>query len=112
MRSRLADFLRRRKQLVETRKAEKLRRHSAGQPELLRDIDTMIVILSRRIDKLDGQTKAIIKQSRELTEQASLLAAVPGIGPTVLTTLLGELPELGTLGRRQIASLAGLAPHA
>jgi transposase len=112
MRSRLADFLRRRKQLVDTRKAEKLRRHSAGQPELLRDIDTMIVILNRRIDKLDGQIKAIIKQSRELTEQANLLTAVPGIGPTVLATLPGELPELGTLDRRQIASLAGLAPHA
>jgi len=37
---------------------------------------------------------------------------VPGIGPTVLATLLGELPELGTLCRRRIASLAGLAPHA
>ena len=37
---------------------------------------------------------------------------MPGIGPTVLATLLGELPELGTLCRRRIASLAGLAPHA
>ncbi len=54
----LADFLRRRKQLVDTRKAEKLRHHSANQPELLRDIDTMIVTLNRRINKLDGQIKA------------------------------------------------------
>jgi transposase len=37
---------------------------------------------------------------------------VPGIGPTVLATLLGELPELGTLDGRRIVSLAGLAPHA
>ena len=37
---------------------------------------------------------------------------MPGIGPTVLATLLGELPELGRLDRRKIASLAGLAPHA
>ena len=47
-----------------------------------------------------------------LAEQARLLSAVPGIGPTVLATLLGELPELGTLCRRRIASLAGLALHA
>uniref|UniRef100_UPI000490C95E transposase n=1 Tax=Azorhizobium doebereinerae TaxID=281091 RepID=UPI000490C95E len=47
-----------------------------------------------------------------LSAQAALLTAVPGIGPTVLATLLGELPELGTLCRRRIASLAGLAPHA
>lgn len=111
-RLRLADFLRRRKQLVAFRKAEKLRRHSAGQPEILRDIDAMIALLSRRIEKLDRQIADLIAQSPELTQQARLLAPVPGIGPTVLATLLGELPELGTLCRRRIASLAGLAPHA
>ncbi|ANH06880.1 transposase (plasmid) [Shinella sp. HZN7] len=111
-RKRLADFLRRRKQLVEARKAEKLRRHSAGQPELLHDIDSMIAIFDRRIEKLDKQIAAIIGESRDLAAQAHLLSAVPGIGPTVLATLLGELPELGTLDRRRIASLAGLAPHA
>lgn len=111
-RKRLADFLRRRKQLVEARKAEKLRRHSAGQPELLRDIDSMITILDRRIEKLDKQIAEIIADSPALADQARLLTAVPGIGPTVLATLLGELPELGALDRRPIASLAGLAPHA
>jgi len=39
------------------------------------------------------------------------LASVPGIGKTIARTLLAELPELGTLGRREIASLAGLAPY-
>lgn len=111
-RLRLADFIRRRKQLVEFRKAEKLRRHSAGQAEILREIETMIALLSRRIDKLDRQIAELIAQSPELTERAQLLAPVPGIGPTVLATLLSELPELGSLCRRRIASLAGLAPHA
>ena len=37
---------------------------------------------------------------------------IPDIGPTVLAVLLGDLPELGRLDRRRIASLAGLAPHA
>lgn len=111
-RQRLADFLRRRRQLVEARKAEKLRRHAAGQPELLRDIDGMIAILDRRIGTLDRQIAEIIADSPALAAQARLLAAAPGIGPTVLATLLGALPELGTLDRRRIASLAGLAPHA
>ena len=111
-RKRLADFLRRRKQLVEARKAEKLRRHSAGQLELLQDIESMIAILDQRIDKLDKQIAAIISESKPLAAQAQLLSAVPGVGPTVLATLLGELPELGTLDRRRLASLAGLAPHA
>lgn len=111
-RTRLADFLRRRKQLVEMRKAEKVRRHSAGQPAILREIEAMITLLDRRIGRLDREIAAQIKTSPTLAEQARLLSDVPGIGPTVLATLLGELPELGTICRRRIASLAGLAPHA
>ncbi|MCQ9156935.1 transposase [Acidomonas methanolica] len=93
-RATLADFLRRRRQLVDMRKAEKLRRHSAGH------------------DDIAEQIKAMIAADRTLADQAALMSAVPGIGPTVLAILLGELPELGTLCRRKIASLAGLAPHA
>ena len=111
-RTRLADFLRRRKQLVEMRKAEKVRRHNAGQPEILHEIETMIALLDRRVDDMDREIAALIAASPVLAERARLLSAVPGIGPTVMATLLGELPELGTLCRRRIASLAGLAPHA
>lgn len=111
-RSRLSDFLRRRRQLVDMRKAEKLHRHSAGQPEIAQAIEAMIDLLSQQIAQLDRQIAGFIAQDRALSEQAQLLTTVPGIGPTVLTALLGELPELGTLCRRKIASLAGLAPHA
>lgn len=110
-RSRLGDFLRRRRQLVDMCKAEKLHRHSAGQPEIAQAIETMIDLLSQQIAQLDRQIAGFIAQDQTLSEQARLLTAVPGIGPTVLATLLGELPELGTLCRRKIASLAGLAPH-
>jgi transposase len=111
-RVRLADFLRRRKQLIEMRKAEKVRRHNAGQPAILREIETTIALLDQRVAHMDREIAALIETSPALAEQARLLSAVPGIGPTVLATLLGELPELGTLCRRRIASLAGLAPHA
>lgn len=111
-RTRLADLLRRRRQLVEMRKAEKTRKHDAGRREIERDIDSMIAIFERRIAKLDAQIKVLIDQEPELLELASLLRPVPGVGPTVLATLLGELPELGKLCRRKIACLAGLAPHA
>ena len=111
-RVRLADLLRRRNQLVEMRKADKLRRHDAGQPDILADIESTIADFTRRIETIDKQIAELIAQSPELAEQARLLSAVPGIGPTVLATLLAELPELGTRCRRRIASLAGLAPHA
>ncbi|OAG71752.1 transposase [Gluconobacter japonicus] len=72
----------------------------------------MIALLSTQISVLDQRIKAIIAADRALAEQAALMSTVPGIGPTVMAVLLGELPELGTLCRRKIASLAGLAPHA
>jgi len=111
-RIKLADYLRRRRQLVDMRKAEKVRRHSAGQRDILKDIDTLIRILDRRIEAMDIKIRTLIEEDEVLSDDARLLAAVPGIGPTVLATLLGELPELGRLDRRKIASLAGLAPHA
>ncbi len=111
-RTRLADLLRRRRQLVEARKAEKLRLHDAGSRDIVNDIKSMIAILDRRIAKFDARIDAQIKKEPALTRQAALLRSVPGVGPTVLATLLAELPELGRLRRRQIASLAGLAPHA
>ena len=86
-RTRLADFVRRRRQLVEMRKAEKVRRHSAGRPELLREIEGMIALLDRRI-------AALIAQSPTLAVKARLLAAVPGVGPTVLAILLSPGPAL------------------
>ncbi|MFC0569353.1 transposase [Gluconobacter japonicus] len=94
------------------RKAEKLRRHSAGHDDIAEQIDAMIALLSIQISVLDQRIKAIIAADRALAEQAALMSAVPVIGPTVMAVLLGELPELGTLCRRKIASLAGLAPHA
>ncbi|ATJ89789.1 hypothetical protein HK16_03045 [Acetobacter senegalensis] len=111
-RATLADFLRRRRQLVDMRKAEKLRRHSAGHDDIAEQIDAMIALLSTQISVLDQRIKAIIAADRALAEQAALMSTVPGIGPTVMAVLLGELPELGTLCHRKIASLAGLAPHA
>ncbi|WP_075223185.1 IS110 family transposase [Acuticoccus yangtzensis] len=111
-RSRLSDFLRRRRQLVDIRKAEKTRRHNAGQDEIAFQIEAMIDLLTRQIAELDRVIARLIEEDLTLSSQARLLRAVPGIGPTVLATLLGEIPELGTLDRRRIASLAGLAPHA
>jgi transposase len=106
------DFLRRRRQLVDIRKAEKLHRHSTGKIEIATAIETMIELLGRQFADLDRHIANLITDDRQLAGQARLLSAVPGIGPTVLATLLGELAELGTFCRRRIASLAGLAPHA
>ena len=51
-----------------------------------------------------------IRGSAVWAEKEDLLASVPGIGKTIARTLIAELPELGSLNRRQIAALVGLAP--
>lgn len=56
--------------------------------------------------------RTLIAASHALSEQARLLSAVRGVGPTVPAALLGGSPELGALRRRRIASLVGPAPHA
>ena len=53
-----------------------------------------------------------IKADRSLAADFALLTSMPGCGPILAATLLAEMPELGALDRRQIASLAGLAPVA
>ncbi|GBR36660.1 hypothetical protein AA101099_0432 [Neoasaia chiangmaiensis NBRC 101099] len=59
-RATLADFLRRRRQLVDMRKAEKLRRHSAGHDDIAEQINTMIALLSTQISAIDQRIKAMI----------------------------------------------------
>lgn len=111
-RMRLADFLRRRRQLVDMCKAEKLHRHSAGQPEFAQAIETMIALLDEQVTAFDRQIAACFAEDQTLAQQDALLTPVPGIAPPVLATLLGELPALGILCRRRIAPPDGLAPHA
>jgi transposase len=63
----------------------------------------------REVMQLIGQT---ITADDALAAAAALLQSMPGVGPVLIATLLAELPELGSLDRRQIASLVGVAPIA
>ena len=53
-----------------------------------------------------------LKDAPAQQHQLALLQQVPGVGPQLARSLVAEVPELGQLGRRQIASLIGVAPHA
>ena len=101
----------RRRQLVETRAAEKNRRHTA--PEAVRgSLDDHIAWLDHEIEQLDAAIDAAATACHALTEPLARLQAVPGVGRVVAVTLVSHLPELGTLNRKRIAALAGLAPFA
>jgi transposase len=106
----LAALVTRRRQLVEMLVAEENRRRSA--PVAIRaDIQAHIVWLRKRLKDLDKELGQALRSSPLWREQEDVLRSVPGVGPTVTATLLAELPELGTLGRKPIAALVGVAPH-
>ncbi len=105
----LAALITRRRQLVEMLTAEKNRRSSAPRA-MRRQIQQHIDWLEQHVAHLNQELTAAIQASPIWREHEELLQSVPGIGPVVTRTLLAELPELGTLTRRQIAALVGVAP--
>lgn len=105
----LAAVLARRRQLIEMLTAE---RHRLGKAsaDVRPGIQAHIAWLTQQVTTLDADLTTRIQQSPVWQEQAALLQSVPGVGPILSRTLLAELAELGTLTRRQIAALVGIAP--
>ncbi len=99
----------RRHELVEMITAERNRFSRA--PKLLRkEITAHIRWLEGRLKDRDRDLDKMLRNSPLWREREDLLKRVPGVGPVLCATLLAELPELGRLGRREIAKLVGVAP--
>jgi transposase len=105
----LAALLTRRRQLVEMLTAEKNRLASARTP-VRKSLRTHITWLERELSHTDRDLAHAIRESPVWREKEELLQSTPGVGPVVTTTLLANLPELGTLTAKQIAALVGVAP--
>ena len=73
-------------------------------------IETHIAWLKQELKDLDKDLRQTLRQSPVWREKDDLLRFVPGVGEQLSLTLLAHLPELGTLNRRQIAALVGVAP--
>jgi transposase len=106
----LADLVARRRQIIEMIGAERQREKRITVPRLRKSIARVIKALEKELAELDGDIDEGVRSSPAWREKEDLLASVPGIGPVIARTLIAELPELGQLGRKQIAALAGLAP--
>ena len=107
----LAAVLTRRRQLIDMLTAEKNRLSSALKP-VRKGIQAHITWLERRLREADDEISTTIRQSPVWREKDDLLQSTPGVGRVLSTTLLASLPELGTLNRKQIAALVGVAPFA
>lgn len=105
----LAALVTRRQQLIEMLTAEKNRLASARRT-IRKNLRSHIAWLERALEQADNDLAETIRQSPVWCEKEALLRSVPGIGPVLTTTLLANLPELGTLTHKQIAALVGVAP--
>jgi len=106
----LADLVARRRQIVEMITAEGQRALRLRDKRLTKSIARLRKALEKELDELDIAIGDHIRGSALWAEKENLLASVPGVGKTIARTLIAELPELGSLDRRKIAALVGLAP--
>jgi transposase len=107
----LAELATRRRQLIGLVRVEKNRlEHTPTW--LAADARSLIRILERRIAKIDRKMDELISEDRAQQADFERMQSVPGVGEKTARALLADLPELGRLDRKQIASLAGLAPYA
>ena len=111
-RRRLASLNARRDALKAHVKKEKTRLHQAEDSWIRADIKSLLIVLERRVKKVETEIAKQIAEDDRLTRLNEQLCSAPGIGKIVSAVLIGKLPELGQVNRRAIASLAGLAPHA
>jgi len=100
----------RRRQLLGMLVAESNRRLRASKV-VRKSIVQHIKGLKRAVAEVEQELQQVLASSPAAQAKATLLSAVPGVGPQLSFTLLAELPELGQLGRRQIAALVGVAPY-
>lgn len=108
----LAELMSRRRQLIATRTAEKNRLEAAVSRRVRQSIERTIAFINKQLKALDQDIDRWIQSSPAWRKNEDLLASFKGIGPTASRTLIALVPELGTLGGKQIAALVGVAPIA
>jgi len=108
----LAAWVTRREQLQAMLCAERARQIPGLPKAVAKDLAASIARLEKHLAKVVAHLAAILAATPELAGKSARLCTIQGVGPGTAATLLGHLPELGTLTGRTIAALAGLAPFA
>lgn len=106
----LKQLITRRRQLLDHRVAEQNAREHADDPLVQSSIDAVLAVLQTQIDTLDARIQQRIDADTEMKSRYAVLLGFQGVGPQTARVLVSELPELGRVNRRQIASLVGVAP--
>jgi transposase len=111
----LGELVARRRQIVEMIGSASQRRRQLREPKLVRRVDAHLVWLHlvwlhKELGRIEADLDGAVRASPAWRGAEDLLASVPGVAKTSARTLIAELPELGQLDRRKIASLVGVAP--
>lgn len=106
----LGELVTRRRQLIEMITAEGNRARQLESRRLKERIDRHRALLQDELSAIEAELDGTIRGTPIWREKDDLLKSVPGVGDTLARTLIAELPELGTLDRKKIAALVGVAP--
>jgi transposase len=106
----LQDYVTRRRQVTQMMVAEKVRLAAPQDKKTRVMINRVLRVLDQQREDLDREIAKLIESDDDWRNRRDLMASVPGVGAVTASKLVAELPELGRLNRRQIASLVGVAP--
>jgi transposase len=106
----LAELVGRRAQIIEMLVAERQREGRVAASRVRKSIGRHIAALEKELVAVDSDIDGLVRGSPVWREKEDLLTSFPGVGDTLARVFLAELPELGQLTRREIASLVGVAP--
>jgi len=106
----LAELVARRRQIIEMIVAEGQREKRAANVRIRKGILRHIKMLEKELPSIDDDIGTLVRGSPVWREKEDLMISFPGIAQRLARSILAEVPEIGSLTRRQIASLAGIAP--
>lgn len=106
----LGELVARRRQILEMMTAERNRRLQLTSRRLIKSVDRLLLALQKELSDLEAELDDTIRGTPAWREAEDLLTSVPGVGNITARMLIAGLPELGSLDRKKIAALVGVAP--
>ena len=106
----LGELVARRRQLMEMMTAERNRRRQLTSKRLIKGVDRILAALQTQLSELERDIDDAVRGTPAWCEKEDLLTSVPAIGHKIARTLIADIPDLGSLNRRQVAALVGVAP--
>lgn len=107
----LNNLVKRREELKRITISEKLRKEHNRGDSCNQSVDDVINFLELQMTAITKKINMIIESNEKFCRQAEIITSIPGMGSKTASTLIAELPELGTVSNKEIAALLGVAPY-